>query len=594
MRNDLQPPSETTRIRSDKALVLAPHFDDDVFGCGGLLAQLAAARTDVCVLFLTDGSGGEEPIADRRAYSERRHGEAVRALEILGVTEVEFLDLPDGSLVTHVDEAAEGIRRTLIDRRPDLLLSMSPLERTFDHRAAFAALYNVLSPLRGGTELDRAVAGLDILLFGFNHPDYHDVLVDVGGELEQLTRAIKAHASQLELHNYLEGALGIRSHRALSLPTSVTAAEGFRRLTVNDFVTRSQSALIRRLGGVPELLEVHAGPTISVIVRTMDRPDFLNQALASLAESTYRRFDVVVVNDGGQPPAPPEDFPVPLAVVNLPDNRGRAAAANAGIEAATGDWITFLDDDDLAEPEHLATLARLASAAGVRVAYTDTAVGIYELDPESGWREVERRLPFSRDFDPDLLLFDNYIPFNTLIIDKTALAEAGPFDVELPFFEDWDMLIRLAALTPFHHLGQVTAEYRHFRGGGHHIFGEQPGERADFLEMKAKVIARHRARHTPEILAKTVSKLRAETVAAQEAMTIRTAELEDAYDRLNGERETLAAELESHRTALAEQEENVQRLYSEIDRLGNIIDAMEGTKAWRLHRRFEALRGRKR
>ena len=154
------------------------------------------------------------------------------------------------------------------------------------------------------------------------------------------------------------------------------------------------------------------------------------------------------------------------------------------------------------------------------------------------------------------------------------------------------MLIRLSELTPFHHIGQVTAEYRHFRGGGHHIFGEQPGERADFLEMKARVIARHRARHTPEILAGTVSRLRAETVAAQEAMANRTAELEDAYHRLNGEREALAAELETHRATLAEQEENIQRLYLEIDRLGNIIDAMEGTKAWRLHRRLEALRGR--
>jgi len=594
VHNDLQPPGETTRVSARQALVLAPHFDDDVFGCGGLLAQLAAAGAEVCVLFLTDGSGGAEPIPDRRAYAERRHNEAVRALEILGITQVEFLDLPDGSLAAHIDKAAEGIRRALLDRRPDLLLSMSPLERTSDHRAAFAALFNVLSPLRGGTDLDAAAAGLDILLFGFNHPDYHDVLVDVSDEIDQLTRAIKAHASQLELHNYLEGALGIRYHRALSLPTSVSAAEGFRRLTVNDFVTHGQAALIRRLGGVPELLEVNTGPPVSVIVRTKDRPELLNQALASLAESTYRRVEVVMVNDGGKPPELPVDFPFPLVRVDLPDNRGRAAAANAGVEAATGDWITFLDDDDLAEPEHLATLVGLASAAGVRVAYTDAAVGVYELDPDSGWREAERRLPYSRDFDPELLLFDNYIPFNTLIIEKAVLAEAGPFDIELPFFEDWDMLIRLAALTPFHHLRQVTAEYRHFRGGAHHIFGERPGERTDFLEMKARVIARHSARHTPEILAGTVSRLRAETVAVQEAMAARTGELEDACHRLNGEREALATELDTHRAALAEQEENVQRLYVEIDRLGNIIDAMEGTKAWRVHRRLEALRGRKR
>ena len=102
--------------------------------------------------------------------------------------------------------------------------------------------------------------------------------------------------------------------------------------------------------------------------------------------------------------------------VDLAENRGRAAAAEAGVAAATGDYVAFLDDDDLAAPEHLATLAGLVSAAGVRVAYTDAAVAVYELDgPEgSGWVCRERRLPYSRDFDPDVLLVDNYIPFNTL------------------------------------------------------------------------------------------------------------------------------------------------------------------------------------
>ena len=50
------------------------------------------------VLFLTDGSGGVEAIDDRTAYAERRHVEAAEALEILGVTDIEFLDLPDAEL----------------------------------------------------------------------------------------------------------------------------------------------------------------------------------------------------------------------------------------------------------------------------------------------------------------------------------------------------------------------------------------------------------------------------------------------------------------------------------------------------------------
>jgi LmbE family N-acetylglucosaminyl deacetylase len=584
---DLAPPGVATKVTADTALVIAPHFDDDVLGCGGLIAQLTAAGAEVGVLFLTDGSGGVEQIANRTAYAERRHGEASRALEILGVTDIEFADLPDGSLAEHVREAAEHIRRALIARSPDLLLAISPLEISADHRAAFAATHSVLSQLRGGTDLDDAVDGLQILLYEANHPAFPDILVDVSDTIGLVRRAIEAHASQLELHNYREMTLGLRSLRTASLAPDVTAAEGFRRLSVQDFVTTSRASMIRRLGGVPELHDVVDGPLISVVVRTKDRPQLLAEALASLAEGTYRRVEVVQINDGGKPPTVPEGFPFPVVAVDLPHTLGRAAAANAGIERASGDWIAFLDDDDLAAPEHLATLAGLSSAAGARVVYTDAAVGVYELDPKAGWREAARRLPYSRDFDPELLLFDNYIPFNTLLIDRKLLAEVGPLDTELPFFEDWDLLIRLSEVAPFLHLPQVTAEYRHFRGG-HQIFGERPAERADFLTVKARVIDKHRARHSPEITARVVERLRAETVVAADA----AAELASERRRFDGERAALTEALDLHRIAIAEHDENAQRLHAEIERLNRLIKEMEGTKAWQLHRFLEKLRGR--
>lgn len=588
----LNPPGVTTRVTARRALVIAPHFDDEVLGCGGLIAQLAADGAEVGVLFLTDGSGGEEEIADRRAYAERRRREATQALEILGTGDLVFADLPDGALAAHLDRAADAIRAALIERSPDLLLAISPLEISADHRAAFAALHAVLSPLRGGSALDGAVSDLRILLYEANHPAFPDLLVDVSRELDLIRRAIEAHASQLELHNYREMTLGLRSLRTASLSPSVEGAEGYRQLSVDDFKTTSRAAMIRRLGGVPELHDIIDGPAISVVVRTKDRPQLLEEALGSLADGSYRRVEVVLVNDGGSPPRMPRDFPFPSVTVNLAENRGRAAAANAGIEAASGDWVAFLDDDDLAMPEHLSTLAGLSGAAGARVVYTDAAVGLYELDSAAGWRRVASRLPYSRDFDAELLLFDNYIPFNTLLIERSLLVGAGPLDTGLPFFEDWDLLIRLSAETSFLHLPQVTAEYRHFRSGGHHIFGERPDMRADFLEVKARVIDKHRLRHTPAAIARVIERLRAETVAAVQAVADRTAELEAERQRNAGERAVLVRELDQYRAATAEHQELTSRLYAEIERLNTLVSAMESTKAWRLHRAVEKLRGR--
>ncbi len=545
-------PGTAEKVHAASALVVAPHYDDEVLGCGGLVAQLTAAGAVVRVLFLSDSGGGRtsEPDAAnaRDAYRQRRREESARAAEVLGIAGSDHLGLPDGELAERLSEMTAGLSRALLTLRPEILLVPGPLEVSRDHRAAFAAVHQLLGGLRSrseGESQETPWTDLRILLYEVNHPGHPDLLVDVTAFAPRLEAAMACYASQEERHGYLNAALGVRRFRTLSLPPispGVGFAEGYRRLTVADFTTRSLAQLIRHLGGLPEIQEIRQGPRISVVVRTKDRPALLAEALASLAEGSYRQAEIVLVNDGGAPPVLPAGYPLPVVRIDLPETRGRAAAAQAGVEAATGDYVAFLDDDDLAAPEHLATLAGLVTGAGVRVAYTDTAVGVYELDAE-GWVCRERRLPYSRDFDPDVLLVDNYIPFNTLLIERRLFAEIGPFDLSLPFFEDWDLLIRLATRVPFHHLARVTSEYRHFRGTGHHIFGERPRERGDFLAVKARVLAKHAALLPPAGLARAIDRLRASEVEAQEAGTAARREITELRRELSRQSAAFAEEL---------------------------------------------------
>ena len=64
MKRSLAPPGRTETVRAERVLVLAPHADDEVFGCGGLLHQLAEQKASIEVLILSDGAGGIEGTPD--------------------------------------------------------------------------------------------------------------------------------------------------------------------------------------------------------------------------------------------------------------------------------------------------------------------------------------------------------------------------------------------------------------------------------------------------------------------------------------------------------------------------------------------------
>lgn len=257
-----QPPGQTTVVAAVPTLVLAPHFDDEVLGCGGLVAQLCRAGAPVHVLFLTDGSGGIEEIDDRAIYAARRQVEAEKVIRLLGCAGAEVLGICDGALAAGRAEAAAAIRKSLLERRPGLLLVPSPLEVSADHRAAFAALYDVLSSSLEAVEgaahgaLAEVARGLEVWLYEVNHPGYPDRLVDVSDCRATIEAAMAIYASQEERHPYLRAGLGLRQFRTHTLGPQVALVEGYRRLAATDFAARELAALVAEVGGsVPELAE---------------------------------------------------------------------------------------------------------------------------------------------------------------------------------------------------------------------------------------------------------------------------------------------------------------------------------------------------
>jgi len=224
-------------------------------------------------------------------------------------------------------------------------------------------------------------------------------------------------------------------------------------------------------------------PAVSVVVRTKDRPQLLRQALLSLANQFYMDFEVVVVNDGGEDVALLLNEFEPylrFAYVFHSTPHGRAAALNAGVNAAKGRWIAYLDDDDIVYPYHLELLwSHLRQNPEVPLVYADVnKVLLWSDFMGQDLAVVERTRFASRTFDSNTLMVDNWIPIMSFMHSADVFQKIGFFDEQLEVFEDWDLLLRLANLGSFEHIRRVTSEYR-FR------FGETLGDSTLSLREKA-------------------------------------------------------------------------------------------------------------
>lgn len=212
-------------------------------------------------------------------------------------------------------------------------------------------------------------------------------------------------------------------------------------------------------GAVPAgaLRPLSREPLVSVIVPTRNRPAMLRDALHSILNQTYQNREIVVVNDGGERVAPVHQS---MRVIDMKTSVGPAAARNAAVAAAKGEVLAFLDDDDCYGPGHLAQLVAALRDGDVAFAYT-TAELVHERLVDGRRSETGRQvfmggLRYSRL----LLLVRNFIPINTWGVRRESFRDAGGFDEDLHYLEDWDFLLRLSRAAPFRHIEATTVEYR--------------------------------------------------------------------------------------------------------------------------------------
>ncbi|HDM77235.1 MAG TPA: glycosyltransferase [Deltaproteobacteria bacterium] len=197
-------------------------------------------------------------------------------------------------------------------------------------------------------------------------------------------------------------------------------------------------------------------PLVSVIVRTKDRPHLLREALESIAAQSYSHIEIIVVNDGGEDVGSivhsrAHAFQT-CRYISLSGQQGRAAAANNGLHAASGDLIGFLDDDDLLEPTGIEHLVKAAKDINERA----PVYGIVYAVDEDG----SIVFTYANPFCLAQIFLSNYIPIHAVLIPKALVDEVGLMDPDFTIFEDWDWFYRMARCRAFVYTPHVIGYYR--------------------------------------------------------------------------------------------------------------------------------------
>src|SRR5213596_481433 len=197
-------PFEPLDLCGERLLVLAPHPDDEVIGCGGLTALHLREGRRVRVVVATDGGEAGEPAERQR--------ESRAAVASLGNADVEFLNFPDRQLAGSGGFAA-ALRDILVDFRPDLIAAPSAIEIHPDHLALSRTLCEVIAH---DAALFADLAVTRVAFYEVSHPLRPNALVDITAVADAKYAAIARHATQLAFRDYVAYTRGLNAYRGMS------------------------------------------------------------------------------------------------------------------------------------------------------------------------------------------------------------------------------------------------------------------------------------------------------------------------------------------------------------------------------------------
>jgi glycosyltransferase involved in cell wall biosynthesis len=335
----------------------------------------------------------------------------------------------------------------------------------------------------------------------------------------------------------------------------------------------------------------------SIVVRTTgSRTNLLDQALFSIYGNDYSYIEIIVV-------VQTENDEVYDKVRNLCQDYGklglkvevirnstqkdqRARNLNLGIEASTGRYIGFLDDDDVLYPEHVSTLVKLLEKSeSTAWAYTDSVAVICTNDALGNLYYKSQKLPFQkREYSLSELWIDNFIPIHSYLIDRNRLDnKLLQFDESFTVLEDYAFLLKLASVHRPEYYPKVTCEYRlRLDGSNSNYLAEEIYGIEAFSKRGAWDAARERIEQFKQVLSSGYFSEK-QDYDRMLAIALLQQFQEESQKNHNDNKQLLV--FKEQATAELQQVQNtINKLQETINRLQETVRAMESSKFWKLRK----------
>ena len=216
----------------------------------------------------------------------------------------------------------------------------------------------------------------------------------------------------------------------------------------------------------PQVVHADTSPTISIIIPAYNAAKFIGEALDSVLNQTFPSYELIVINDGS-----PDTDELERELQKYPtiryikqENRGAAAARNAGLRGARGEYAAFLDADDRWLPNFLEEQLEFLTSSNADLVFSDAL--LIGDSPLAGRTFMQLDPPKSAVTPESLLAVEVAVLTSAVLARKKPIFEVGLFDETLKRGHDFELWFRLAkAGVRFAFQPRVLAEHRIVESG---------------------------------------------------------------------------------------------------------------------------------